>query len=72
MNENSRIFRLGYVRENFPYIANCSLYENTLRKCRNSGIMSEAWLQFAEFYGYELQVSQRLDVICNHPSESVS
>ena len=56
MNE-SQVLRLGYVRENFPYVSACSLFGDELKRCRDPGIMSELWLQFAEFYGYKIRVS---------------
>ncbi|KAE9551534.1 hypothetical protein FO519_005248 [Halicephalobus sp. NKZ332] len=55
MNE-SRILRLGYVRENFPYVSACALRGSELRRCRNPGIMSDLWLQFADFYGYQIEL----------------
>uniref|UniRef100_A0A914WW05 Solute-binding protein family 3/N-terminal domain-containing protein n=1 Tax=Plectus sambesii TaxID=2011161 RepID=A0A914WW05_9BILA len=48
--------RLTYVRENYPYIAGCSVRSGVLTACQEPGITSEIWLQFARQYNYTLEL----------------
>uniref|UniRef100_A0A7E4VFM5 PBPe domain-containing protein n=1 Tax=Panagrellus redivivus TaxID=6233 RepID=A0A7E4VFM5_PANRE len=55
-NDSTNILRLGFVRDSFPFIAGCSLRGQLLRPCQYPGIMSDCWLQFANYYGYKLEL----------------
>lgn len=50
--------KLAYVRENFPFISKCSIQSAFLTDCREPGISSEVWLEFARQYNYSLELIQ--------------